>query len=64
MRLQQQFSEDFIWCMEDALNELRAAVEKPDIDSQRVALRTLVGLVELLKSEIAKQVDDDVVDCT
>jgi hypothetical protein len=58
MRLRQQFVEDFIGCTEIALDDLHSAITDANIDDQRTALMTLVGLLELLKSEIARQGDN------
>lgn len=53
-----QSAEDFTIRMENVLDELHNAIEQADVDSQRTGLAALVGLLEMLKSEIMHGEDD------
>lgn len=53
-----QSAEDFVIRTENVLDELHNAIEQADVDSQRTALAALVGLLEMLKSEIEHGEDD------
>ena len=56
---QQLAIEEFIRRINHVLEELHNAIENKDTDDQHSALAAIVGLVEMLKTEIKYGDDDD-----
>lgn len=47
-----QSADQFVRRMENVLDDLHLAIEEADVDMQERAFAALVGLLEMLKSEI------------
>jgi hypothetical protein len=54
-----QSTEEYIERCTDALDEMFIAIETRDTSKQHISLAALIGLLEMLKSEVEKAEDEE-----